>query len=446
MERMNFGGMLRAVVGGGQQTPSTAAKTAVSRAVASQVFAPGMGTVECHCNAKMADAHWDEAKLSDGRVWDVAWHPSGNNLLASCSSDGKVKLWSSQEDEENWRCIETLEQVHQRTVRSLSWSPCGVHLACASFDATVSIWSRNLDSTDPLHFEMEMTSSLDGHENEVKGVAWSPDSRMIATCSRDKSVWIWERSEQCVDGAVEFECAGVLAAHTQDVKSVLWIPSTTASGGCRYMLLSCSYDDTIKVWAEAPKRKDDWRCVQSLSHHTSTVWRLSAQKGAAAPIIASVSADGGLALWGVTKTAAAEKDGEEEPARLSLLSSGSGYDTRALYAVDWAPPLLGLTDKLSNLVVCGGGDDVLTVVEVFAAADGQSIKSEVVYREERAHDSDINAISFCSRVDKKKKKRSRGEEDVVCARFATCSDDGSIRVWALEAQYIQTAAAEAADE
>jgi WD40 repeat protein len=146
-------------------------------------------------------------------------------------------------------------------------------LATVSFDGTTVIWEKQGSS-------YEVISSLEGHESEVKSVAWSPSGAYLATCSRDKSVWIWE-----ADADTDFECISVLHGHSQDVKFVAWHPTED-------LLLSASYDDTVRVWAE---NDDDWYCKETLTGHTSTVWGVALSPQGSR--MASVSDDNSVIVW-----------------------------------------------------------------------------------------------------------------------------------------------------
>lgn len=124
------------------------------------------------------------------RCWHLSLHPT-LPLLASSSSDQTVKIYDTATN----ALVTTLKGQHTRSIRASNWKPTRQPvLATASFDGIVGVWHPESDDGEDKEEsgDWECVAQLEGHENECKCVAWSADGRYLATCSRDKSVWVWE--------------------------------------------------------------------------------------------------------------------------------------------------------------------------------------------------------------------------------------------------------------
>eukprot|EP00434_Breviolum_minutum_P029046 symbB.v1.2.025694.t1/scaffold2510.1/size77360/3 len=190
------------------------------------------------------------------RVWNVAWRPSSSRpMLASSGEDLKIRLWGQERNKPDWQLLEEVDasDQHGRSLRALAWDPNGIKLAVASFDASISVW-RAVETQGIMR--LECITVLSGHENEVKSAAFSSSDKFLASCSRDRSIWVYDAED-----TDEYECVALLQSHSQDVKMVKWHPTQD-------VLFSCSYDNTIKVWGPDG---DDWCCKETLEGHESTV-------------------------------------------------------------------------------------------------------------------------------------------------------------------------------
>lgn len=347
---------------------------------------------------------WKSLSGHDDRVWHVAWSPCGR-LLASCGADKSIRIWSplpraapsstlapSQttiDFDAEWVCVATLEDTQSRTVRSCEFSPCGSYLAATSFDSTTVVWQRGrrakADGSGDTVEEWECVATLEGHENEVKSVSWSSDGSMIATCSRDKSIWIWEAppatSPQAVlpEEDVDCECISVLTGHSQDVKFVKWHPSEP-------VLVSASYDDTARVWAE---QVEDWGCVDILNGHTNTVWGLCMDPQGTQ--IATCSQDCTVRIW--------RRNDKGVWACDKVLDQ---IHDRTIFSIDWS--------RDGERVATGSGDDAIVILKAKAS------DFEVEHTLTSAHDTDVNCVRW-------NPQDSR--------LLASASDDGSVKLFYL---------------
>ncbi|RYO83308.1 hypothetical protein DL764_009469 [Monosporascus ibericus] len=129
-----------------------------------------------------------------------------------------ASAWSS--------CLQTLES-HNDSVLSVAFSHDSKLLASASDDNTIKIWDAVTGS---------LQQTLEGHKDSVLSVAFSHDSKLLASASYDKTIKIWDAETGSLQQTLEGHSSTVLSvAFSHDSK----------------LLASASDEKTIKIWDAA---------------------------------------------------------------------------------------------------------------------------------------------------------------------------------------------------
>eukprot|EP00795_Rhopilema_esculentum_P008646 gene8646-14661_t len=190
------------------------------------------------------------------------------------------------------------------------------HLVTGSQDLTLKCWKVPQIFEDNGLSKIQAVWTVKAHDKDINSVVFSPNDKLIASGSQDKTAKLWLAS----DGGTY----GTLRGHKRGV----WCAAFSPVDKC---LATASADSTIKLWAIK-----DLTCVKTLEGHTNSVLRLEFMTRGMQ--IISSGSDGLIKIWNVKTN--------------ECLNTLDGHADKV-----WSLAL----NKTEDTLVTGGGDSVLNI-------------------------------------------------------------------------------------
>lgn len=218
-------------------------------------------------------------KVLNGHTDIVLALASFKNYLLSASKDCTIRLWDIDTGKFTMRCI-GIGTKHTSSVGSIAFGRTAHTIfASVSQDTCVKVWTlpKTFDSTGEKLLNLNCIATQIGHEKDINCVTISPNDKMVATGSQDKSAKLWD--------ATTLAMVGVFRGHKRGIWCVRFSPIDQ-------VLLTTSADCTMKLWSLA-----DMTCLKTFEGHESSILKVEFISNGMQ--ILSAGSDGLLKLWSI---------------------------------------------------------------------------------------------------------------------------------------------------
>jgi U3 small nucleolar RNA-associated protein 13 len=147
--------------------------------------------------------------------------------------------------------------AHEKEINAVAVSPNDKIIASASQDRTIKLWSA-----PDLSPGGQPVATLRGHKRGVWSIAFSPSDQVLASASGDGTLRLW-----AVSSSAGYACLRTFEGHDGSALCVRFLRRGL-------QLVSSGADGLVKLWSVK-----DAECINTFDAHTEKIWALAVRPG-----------------------------------------------------------------------------------------------------------------------------------------------------------------------
>ncbi|CAD6439165.1 0cca7be2-c284-4a9a-9222-2c9d7e5899ba [Sclerotinia trifoliorum] len=188
-----------------------------------------------------------------GEIDELIISPTNPHILASCSEDTTIRIWSLDPKDEKYPCAAILSGGHRATVRTIAFHQSGRYLVSGGEDHVISLWTlpnfpdENTGTKVATQIQYPHFTTSEIHTNAVDCIYFYNDS-ILSRAATEQCIVLWDITGFDSQGPIPGYDKAPIQHEAANGRYTLTCFTDPSKSDCYVRLIEFSAPETGTLW------------------------------------------------------------------------------------------------------------------------------------------------------------------------------------------------------